>query len=100
MVIPEAFREGRAAICRNIGGTAEKVKHSIIGLPFLVGRSANLAHSIEAAASTSRLWRRPRSPISPPPGMQDYPANQPVLYRSVRSLQAKAAAMRVASVGC
>jgi len=66
VVIQEAFRHKRPVICSNIGGMAEKVRHSVDGLHFDVGRPASLARCMSHAMRDATLWQRLSSGIKEP----------------------------------
>ncbi|MGQ0618743.1 MAG: glycosyltransferase family 4 protein [Panacagrimonas sp.] len=71
MVIQEAFLHGRPVICADIGGMAEKVLHDHTGLHFRARNAADLARSIEQAATTPGLWNRLARNIVAPPSTED-----------------------------
>lgn len=71
MVIQEAFLHGRPVICADIGGMAEKVQHGHNGLHFRARNAADLARTIEHAATSTGLWNRLARNIQPPPSIMD-----------------------------
>lgn len=67
MVIQEAFLHGRPVICADIGGMAEKVRDGETGLHFRARNAADLARTLERAATTPGLWQSLARGIVPPP---------------------------------
>ena len=65
MVIQEAFMHRRPVICSGVGGMAEKVTDGVDGLHFRVGDAADLAATLERAASSPETWRQLRDGIQP-----------------------------------
>ncbi len=83
LVIQEAFHFGRPVICTSHGGMAEKVINGVNGLHFRVRDAADLAHTMEQAATTQGLWETLREGISPIYPMDDHVSMLAELYESL-----------------
>lgn len=80
MVIQEAYLHGRPVICADIGGMAEKVRDGETGLHFRARNPADLARTLERAATTPGLWQSLASRIVPPPSTLESAAQHAAHY--------------------
>lgn len=80
LVIQEAFFHRRPVICSDVGGMAEKVADGVDGIHFRVGDPHSLAHTIETATSSPKLWRSLRDGISEPHSMSTHIARLLEIY--------------------
>lgn len=84
LVIQEAFMHKRPILTSNIGGMAEKVTHDVDGLHFQCGNPADIADTIERAATESDLWERLVNGIRPVFAVSDSVAEHQQFYSEVQ----------------
>jgi glycosyltransferase involved in cell wall biosynthesis len=80
LTILESFRVGRPVIAADVGGMAELVDHGVDGLLFRYNDPADLARTMEMAASEEGLWDRLVSALPAVPAMAGVTARHMALY--------------------
>lgn len=85
LVIQEAFMHKRPILVSNIGGMAEKVTDNVDGLHFQCGNPADLADTIERAATDPDLWERLVKGIRPVFEMADAVIEHEGLYSQLQT---------------
>ncbi len=81
LVLLEAFRHGRPALCSGIGGMAETVRHGVDGLHFPPNDPLALADTMRQAIEGKGLWAKLRANIQPPHSVAAMTQEHLALYR-------------------
>jgi len=87
IVIQEAGLHGRPVICSNIGGMAEKVRHTKTGLHFRVGSVEDLVDRFVEVLTNPDLWQTMRTNIDQPLSYQAAAAQHVERYHALLAKQ-------------
>lgn len=83
LVIQEAFNYKVPVITSDVGGMAEKVEHNVTGLHFRVGKSKELAETIQRIIDEPELRAELANNIASPPSIESTAAQTLDLYKTI-----------------